>query len=110
MFIYMNIWVSGKDIMKQHSLTETFLQWTVFRRHYWWRLYIHTYAQKLFEEFSLKNLGDYYQLYVQSDTLLLTDVFENFINKCMKIYELDLAPFLSALGSRSMVKTIHLHE
>ena len=29
------------------------------------------------------NLGDYYDLHVQSDTLLLTDVFENFRNKCM---------------------------
>ena len=37
-------------------------------------------------------------MYVQSDTLLLTDVFENFRNKCIEIYELDPARFLSALG------------
>ena len=35
-------------------------------------------------------------MYVQRDTLLLTDVFENFRNKCIKIYELDPAHFLSA--------------
>ena len=55
-------------------------------------------AQKVFEEFKLKNLGDYQDLYVQSDTLLLADVFENFRNKCIEIYELDPAHFLSAPG------------
>ena len=55
-------------------------------------------AQKLFKELKLKNLGDYHDLYVQSDTLLLADVFENFRNKCIEIYELDPAHFLSAPG------------
>ena len=45
-----------------------------------------------------KNLGHYYDLYVQSDTLLLADVFESFRNKCIEIYELDPAHFLSAHG------------
>ena len=58
----------------------------------------YTHAQKVFKEFNLKNLGDYHDLYVQSDTLLLADVFENFRNKCIEIYELDPAHFLSALG------------
>ena len=35
-------------------------------------------AQKVFEELKLKNLSDYHDLHVQSDTLLLADVFENF--------------------------------
>ena len=35
-------------------------------------------AQKVFKDLKLKNLGDYHDLYVQSDTLLLADVFENF--------------------------------
>ena len=39
-------------------------------------VYIH--AQKVFEELKLKNLGEYHDLYAQSDTLLLADVFENF--------------------------------
>ena len=52
----------------------------------------------MFKEFKLKNLGDYHDLYVQSDTLLLADVFENFRNKCIEIYELDSARFLSAPG------------
>ena len=54
--------------------------------------YLH--AQKVFEEFKPKNLGKYHDLYVQSDTLLLVDVFENFRNKCVEIYKLDPAHFL----------------
>ena len=35
-------------------------------------------------------------LYVQYDTLLLADVFENFRDKCIKIHQLDSAHFVSA--------------
>ena len=35
-------------------------------------------------------------MYVQSNILLLADVFENFRKKCLEIYELDPAHFLSA--------------
>ena len=45
--------------------------------------------------FEIKHLGDYHDLYVQSNTLLLADVFENFRNMCLEIYELDPAKFLS---------------
>ena len=37
-------------------------------------------------------------MYVKSDTLLLTDVFESCSNKSIEIYELDLAQFLSVPG------------
>ena len=52
----------------------------------------------VFNKFKLKNLGEYHDLYVQSDTLLLADVFENFRNTCLKVYELDPAHFLSLRG------------
>ena len=61
--------------------------------------YAHT--QKVWNTFNIKNLGEYHDLYVQSDTLLLTDVFENFIDKCIERYELDPAHFLSAPGLAS---------
>ena len=52
-------------------------------------------GNNVFNEFKLNNLGDYHDLYVQSDTLLLADVFENFRDMCLKEYELDPAHFLS---------------
>ena len=48
--------------------------------------------------FKLENLGDYHDLYVQKDTLLLADVFENFRDMGIKEYELDPAHFLSLPG------------
>ena len=52
-------------------------------------------AQKVWEVFEIKNLGEYHALYVQSDTLLLADVFKNFRNMCLEIYELDPTYFVS---------------
>ena len=42
-------------------------------------------AKNFFNKFNNNNLGDYHDLYVQSDTLLLEDVFTNF-NKIVLIY------------------------
>ena len=55
-------------------------------------------SNNVFKKFRLKNLGEYHEFYVQSDTSLLADVFENFRNMCMKVYELDPAHFLSLPG------------
>ena len=55
-------------------------------------------GNNVFKKFKLNNLGEYHDLYVQSDTLLLADVFENFRNTCIKVYELDPANFLSIPG------------
>ena len=55
-------------------------------------------VKNVFNKFSNNNLGDYHDLYVQSDTLLLVDVFTNFRKVCFDIYELDPAHFLSAPG------------
>ena len=54
--------------------------------------------KKVFKEFGLKDLCEYHDLYVKSDKLLLADVFENFRDKFIEIYELDPAHFLSAPG------------
>ena len=55
-------------------------------------------AKKVFKEFKLKHLKEYHHLYLQSDTLLPADVFENFRNMCIKVYELDTAHCLTAPG------------
>ena len=55
-------------------------------------------ANNVFKRFKLENLGNYHDLYVQSDTLLLADVFNNFREICIKEYELDPAHFLSLPG------------
>ena len=52
------------------------------------------YANNVFKTLKLNNLG----LYVQSDTLLLADVFENFRKACIKTYELDPVHFISLPG------------
>ena len=52
----------------------------------------------MFKGFKLDNLGDCHDLYVKSDTLLLADVFENFRDMCIKVYELDPAHFVSLPG------------
>ena len=58
----------------------------------------HEHAQEVWEVFGIKNVGEYHDLYFQSNMLLLADVFENFRDKCIEIYGLDLAQFLSAPG------------
>ena len=58
----------------------------------------HRHGNNVFKRFKLKNLGEYHDLYVQSDILLLADVFENFRNTCVKVYELDPVHFLSITG------------
>ena len=58
----------------------------------------HRHVNNVFKNFKLKHLGEYHDLYVQNDTLLLVDVFENFRNMCIKVYKLDPAHFLSAPG------------
>ena len=55
-------------------------------------------ANNVFRRFKLENLGDYHDLYVQSNKLLLADVFNNFRDMCIKEYELDPAHFLSLPG------------
>ena len=58
----------------------------------------YTHAQKVWNVFEVNNIGDYHYLYVQSDRLLIADVYENFRNMCLNVYELDPVHFGSAPG------------
>ena len=55
-------------------------------------------AQKVWELFGINNLGEYHDLYVQCDTLLLAHIFEKFRVTCIEIFGLDPSHFLSAPG------------
>ena len=55
--------------------------------------YMH--AKIICKDFEIKSLGEYQDLHLKSDTLLLADVFENFRKVCLKMYNLDLAKLLS---------------
>ena len=58
--------------------------------------YIH--AQNVWEVFKLNNMGEYHDLYLKSDILLLADVFENFRNTCLEYYKLDPCHYFTSPG------------
>ena len=55
-------------------------------------------ANNVFKRFKLENLANYRDLYLQSNTLLSADVFNNFRDMCIKEYKLDPAHFSSLPG------------
>ena len=58
----------------------------------------YAHANNVFKKFNIYNLGDYHDLHVRSDTLLLADIFENFRQSCLENYELDPVHFVSLPG------------
>ena len=58
--------------------------------------YVH--AIKVWNTFKLKNMGEYHDLYLMSDILLLADVFENFRKTCMQYHELDPCHYFTSPG------------
>ena len=57
----------------------------------------YAYAKRVCKNFEIKNLGEYHDLYVQSNTLLLVDVFENFKISVLKYMSLILQIFFQLL-------------
>ena len=58
----------------------------------------YTHAQKVWDVFEIRNLDEYHDFHVQTDTFLLADVFEKFRDTRTEIYGLDPSHFLSAPG------------
>ena len=58
----------------------------------------YTHAKRVCKDFKIKDLGEYHDLSLQGNTLLLADVFEDFRNMSLQIYDLDPGKFLSAPG------------
>ena len=55
-------------------------------------------VQKVWKEFRIRNLGEYHNLYLQTDVILLANVFEAFIDTCLEHYKLDPAHFCTSPG------------
>ena len=55
-------------------------------------------CERIWDKFDMKNMGDYHDHYLKKDVLLLADVPENFIDTCLKNYELDSCHYFSAPG------------
>ena len=58
----------------------------------------HQRADKVWKVFKIKNLGEYHDLYLKKDALLLCDVFEKFINTCLEYYFLEPLHYFSSPG------------
>ena len=70
----MSTWMNRKSLMKQHYLKKK--NFLANMEDVTDVDYMH--AKRVCKEFEKKNLGEYHDLYLKSDTLLLTDVSENF--------------------------------
>ena len=55
-------------------------------------------AQHVWNEFNINNLGDYHDLYLRTDVILLANVFEAFRDTCLEHYKLDPAQFYTSPG------------
>ena len=55
-------------------------------------------CKKIWDKFEMKNMSDYHDHYLKKDVLLLTDVFEKFIDTCLKFYGLDPCHYFSSPG------------
>ena len=58
----------------------------------------YAYGKRLCKDFKIRNMGDYHDLYIESDTLLLADVFQKCRNRHLLKFELDPASFFSPSG------------
>ena len=83
----MNIWTARKDLMEHFFLIKKLAD--AYYRH----------AKRIFKYFNNKNIGEYYNLYVQSKWyIIIWRCIWEFRCMCPEIYELDSAHFLSAPG------------
>ena len=55
-------------------------------------------ATKVYETFNLQNMGEYHDLYLKNDLLLLADVFESFRKTCLQYYKLDPCHYFTSPG------------
>ena len=83
MFILMTTWMNGKSLMKHHCLKKKKFYSNLNMEVITNSDYLHT--KRVCKDFEIKNLGEYHDLYLKSDTLFLADIFENVKKMCLKI-------------------------
>ena len=103
-FTFMNIYVIGKNEMKFNYLKKKLFTVTQTGK----ILLMQSTSMQKDKNFEIKFFGKY-DLYVQSDALLSVDVFGNFWNMYLEIYELDPARFLSKT-SKSKTRYINWYQ
>ena len=82
----MNIWITGKRLMKQHYLKKKEFYSNLNLKDITDADYMH--AKRVCKDFEIKNLAEHHDFYLKNNVLLLADVFENFRKMYLKIYEL----------------------
>ena len=67
-------------------------------------------CERIWDKFKMKNMGDYHDHYFKKDVLLLADVFEKFIDTCLKYFESDPCHYFGAPGLswNAMLKMTHV--
>ena len=88
----MSTWTALKDLVKKNCLIENFLQLSKrLDGHMSDEDYLS--CNKIWNEFNMKNMGGFHNHYLRKDVLLLADVFEKFIDTCLKFYQQDLCHY-----------------
>ncbi|XP_044010191.1 uncharacterized protein LOC122853841 [Aphidius gifuensis] len=59
---------------------------------------LYNHASNVWEKFNIQTLGEYSDLYLRSDIILLADIFENFRETCLQAYKLDALHYYTAPG------------
>ena len=82
----MNIWIDENTLPPKEAFSSNINLEDISDEDY-------MYAQKVWHAFEINNIGDYHDLYAQSDTLLLADVYDDFRNMCFENINLILHIF-----------------
>ena len=91
----MNLWIIGKNFMKlltrkREFCNESNMEYFIDSDY--------SHKKRIRKDFEIKNLCEYHNFYLKSETLLPGDILGNFTEICLEIYELDPAKFLSFPG------------
>ena len=84
------------------------------KKHFYSRLSEEDRAKLIWKHFNIKNLGEFHDLYLETDVLLLTDVYEHFREECLTDSELDPAHYYTlpnfAWDAMLVIELLHDEE